>query len=177
MSRRIALFRLTLRTITAAFFFLAAVLLLGRFRSTAEWASTLGTVESVSIVPSGDPEDSRAPGDQVRINVTYTFSTEDGEQRGTTVAVFDWIFRNRNRAQRYLDRYGIAPHRRVPVYYAPDDPDQSVLVREIPWRRLEVLGGVLFLVLLPGAVVVFSVIDVVKSGSSRREDGSRGRFW
>jgi len=177
MSRRIALFRLGLRTLTAAFFFLAAVLLLGRFWSTGAWSSTLGTVESVSIVPSGDPGDSRAPGDQVRISTTYTFSAGNSERTGTTIAVFDWVFRNRDRAQRYLDRYGIVPDDRIPVYYDPEDPSRSVLVREIPWGRFEVIAGLLFLVLLPGAVVVFSIIDVVRGGASRRGDGSRGRFW
>jgi hypothetical protein len=177
MSRRIALFRFALRTLTAAFFVLAAVLLLGRFRSTAEWTSTLGTVESVSIVPSGDPGDSRAPGDQMKISATYAFFAGNSERTGTTIAVFDWIFRNRDRAHRYIERHGIEAGERIPVYYDPEDPSRSVLVREIPWGRLEVLAGLLFLLILPMAVVIFSVIDVVRGGASRREDGSRGRFW
>lgn len=174
---RAALIRVALRTITATFFFAAAALLISQFARTADWPAALGRVEELAIVPSGDADDSRAPGDQVQIQVGVAWEL-DGVARVTTrLAPFDWVFPNRARAERYLERAGIAPGQRVPVWYNPTNPDDALLVRAIPWYRFEVITVLIFLVLLPSAVVAFSVVDLVRGGRSRDDDASRGRFW
>ncbi len=172
-----ALIRLGLRSVTAAFFFLAAGVLLSRFVVTAEWAETTGTVESLRIVSAGGTDDSRSPGERFRPAASYRYTIDGEEHTGARIAVYPWIFRNEERVAEYLERNDISRGRRVPVYYNPDDPSQALLVRDIPWGRVEVLGAILFLVLLPTAVVVTSVVEFVRGGGRRKNDKSRGRFW
>lgn len=172
-----ALIRLALRSLTATFFILAAVLLLSQHLRTLDWPGTLGTVEEVVVARSGTEGDSRAPGERFVPRVAYRYEAEGQRFRGTTVAVFDWIFPNRERARAYLDEFAITAGARVPVYYNPEHPEEAILIRHIPIRRLEVIGVFLFLVVLPLAVVLFSLLDLLRDGTSRRNDGSRGRFW
>ncbi len=179
--RRNALIRLGLRSVTAGFFFLAAFLLMSRHTATLSWQTVVGTVDEVAIAAVGDPGDSRAPGERFRPAVSYRYTVNGGdtsarEYSGSTIAAYPWIFANRDRVVAYLERHGISRGARVPVHYNPDNPAQAVLVREIPWRRLEVIVAFLFLVLLPAAVMATSVIDFVR-GTGRPEDNSRGRFW
>ena len=71
--------RFALRSLTSAFFLLAAGLLLYQHLETLQWPSTLGTVERLVIAPSSDPDDSRAPGERFRPEVTYRYDV-DGEE-------------------------------------------------------------------------------------------------
>ena len=179
--RRNALIRLGLRSITAGFFFLAALLLLSRHTATLSWQTVAGTVDEVAIEAVGDPGDSRAPGERFRPAVSYRYtlnseSSGDREYTASAIAVYPWIFADRDRVVAYLERHGIRRGARIPVHYNPDDPADAILVRDIPWRRLEVILAFLFLVLLPAAVVFTSILDFIR-GSRRPEDRSRGRFW
>ncbi|MDA3948534.1 MAG: DUF3592 domain-containing protein [Spirochaeta sp.] len=174
---RNAWIRLGLRSVTATFFILGALLLLGRHWVTFSWPSTLGTVERVAVTPVGDPEDSRAPGEQFRPSVGYRYTVEGAEYTGNQITVFDWVYRSEARVRDLLADADVRNGGRVPVYYDPDDPETAVLVRSVPWHRLEVILGLLFMVALPIAVVFFSIVDVVRGGASRRDDGSRGRMW
>jgi len=176
-SRRAALLRFGLRALTAAFFLLAALLLAGQFLRTADWEATLGTVERAAIATAATSGDSQAPGERFQPAVRYRYRVDDQEYEGTAIGVFDWIYPSRDRAAAYLAVHGIEAGTRIPVYYNPEDAAESVLVRDIPWQRLEVILAMLFLVMLPVAVVVFSAVDLVRGGGSRRGDRSRGRFW
>lgn len=175
--RRNAIIRLTLRSVTAGFFLLAAALLLNQHWATLEWSVTLGTVTAASTAPVGDPEDSRAPGERFQPRVAYTYSVDGEDYEAETIAVFDWIFSSKQRASSYLSRYGIRQGERIPVYYDPAQPSTSIIIRSIPLRRLEVILGFVLLVLLPIGVVAFSILDVVRGGRSRSDDSSRGRMW
>ena len=174
---RNAWIRLGLRSVTAAFFILGALLLLGRHWVTFSWPSTLGTVERASVMPVGDPEDSRAPGERFQPRVSYRYTVDDTEYTATRVTVFEWVYRNEQRVRDLFADADIRNNQRIPVYYDPDEPETAVLVRGVPWHRLEVILGLLFMVVLPVAVVFFSVVDVVRGGASRRDDESRGRLW
>jgi len=176
-ANRNAWIRLGLRSVTATFFLLGAILLLGRHWTTYDWPSTLGTVERASVTPVGDPADSRAPGERFRPLVTYRYTVAETDITGSRVTVFDWVYRNEERVRKRLSDAGIRNGERVPVYYDPEDPENAVLVRGVPWDRLEVHLGLLFMVVLPVLVVVFSIVDVVRGGASRRGDESRGRLW
>lgn len=175
--RRNAVIRLALRSVTATFFLLGAVLLLSRHWTTLDWPATLGTVESVVVAPVGDGGPDDAPGEQFRPAVTYRYEVDGTAYTGRRVAVFDWVYRNRDRTAGYLQRHGIQMNARIPVYYDPEEPERSIVVRELPLRRLEVILGVLLLVVLPVAVIVFSIVDLFRDGGSRRDDRSRGRLW
>ncbi|MFW5695132.1 MAG: DUF3592 domain-containing protein [Alkalispirochaeta sp.] len=179
MSRisRVAAIRFTLRSLTAGFFLLAAGLLLSQHLQTLQWPSSLGTVDRVVIAPSSDPDDSRSPGEQFRPEVSYTYEVDGESYTSQRLGVFNWIYRDRRRASAYLERFDIAARNRIPVYYNPDDPEESILIRHIPWRRVEVVLAVLFLVVLPVSVVAVSLVDLIRGGRSRDGDTSRGRFW
>jgi hypothetical protein len=172
-----ALLRFALRTLTAAFFFLAAGVLLSQFRVWADRPAALGTVEEVVIRLAGDPDDSRAPGERFQPAVFYRYEVDGTTFEGERIAVFDWIYRNEERARLALAEAGIRRGARIPVYYDPADPSVALLVRSIPWARGEVILALLFLVVLPLAVVLFSLRDLLQGGPSRRDDQSRGRFW
>ncbi len=169
--------RFALRSLTSAFFLLAAGLLLYQHIETLQWESTLGTVERVVIAPSSDPDDSRAPGERFRPEVTYRYDVDGEEFTGEELAVFDWIYRDQERASAYLDRFDIEQRNRVPVFYNPDEPSEAVLIRDLPVHRIEVLLAFLVLIILPLAVVGFSLVDLLRGGRSRADDTSRGRFW
>lgn len=169
--------RFGLRTLTATFFVLSAVLILSRHTETLEWPATLGLIEEFAAVRAGDPEDSRAPGERFRLFARYHYEIDGRIYESTRIAVFDWVYRSSARALAYADRFGLGADERVPVYYNPDDPSEAVLIRHLPWNRLEVVIGVLFLVVLPLCVVVYSLFDVLRGGRSRNDDRSRGRFW
>jgi hypothetical protein len=174
---RNAWIRLGLRSVTATFFIIGALLLLGRHWTTYNWPSTLGTVERISVEPVGDPEDSRAPGERFRPNVSYTYTVDGNAYTASQVTVFDWVYRTEERARGLLAEAEIRSGERAPVYYDPDDPETAVLVRGVPWHRLEVILGLLFMVALPVAVVFFSTVDLLRGGISRNDDESRGRLW
>jgi hypothetical protein len=173
----IVLVRFALRTITAVILGLAAVLILSRYRQAWSWPATLGRVERVVIARAGDPGDSRAPGERFRPEVRYTYSVGGNEYDSHRIGRFEWIYPTEERARRYLRRHDISDGARVSVYYNPQNPDSSLLVRTIPWRRVEVLLGILVLVVLPVGVVAFSIIDLLRGGESRREDRGRGPFF
>jgi hypothetical protein len=169
--------RFALRSLTAGIFLLAAGLLLFQHIETLSWSSTLGTVDRLVLAPASDPEDSRSPGERFRPQVTYSYEVAGESYTAEQLSVFDWIYRDRRRASQYLSRFDIAQRNRVPVYYNPDDPGEAVLIRHIPWLRLEVVLAILILVILPTAVVAFSFVDLLRGGRSREGDQSRGRFW
>ncbi|MEX2443890.1 MAG: DUF3592 domain-containing protein [Alkalispirochaeta sp.] len=179
MSRisREAAARFALRSLTAGIFLLAAGLLLSQHIETLQWPSTLGTVERVVLAPASDPDDSRSPGERFRPQVSYTYEVDGKTYTAEHVAVFDWIYRDRRRASEYLQQFDIAARNRVPVYYDPENPEEAILIRHIPWRRLEVMLALLVLVILPVSVVAFSLVDLIRGGRSREGDHSRGRFW
>lgn len=166
-----------LRSLTAGFFLLAAGLLLYQHLETRQWPSTLGTVDRLVIAPSSDPDDSRSPGERFRPEVSYSYEVDGEPYSAKQLAVFDWVYRDRERAASYLDRFDIAQRNRVPVYYNPDDPGEALLIRDLPVRRFEVLLAILLLVILPVGVVTFSLIDLLRAGTTQRNDTSRGRFW
>lgn len=174
---RVAAIRFALRSLTAGFFVLAAGLLLSQHLQTLRWPSTLGMVDRVVIVPTSDPDDSRSPGEQFRPHVVYSYEVDGVTYTSEQVGVFNWIYRNRQRAAAYLDQFGIAARARVPVYYNPDNPEDAILIRDLPWYRVEVLLGLLVLIILPVGVVLFSLVDLIRVGRSRSNDTSRGRFW
>ncbi len=175
---RAAAIRFALRSLTAGFFLLAAGLLLSQHLQTLQWPSTLGTVDRVVIAPSSDPDDSRSPGEQFQPQVSYSYEVDGEMYTSEQLGVFDWIYRNRQRAAAYLDQFDIDARARVPVYYDPQHPEEAILIRHLPWYRVEVLLGVLVLIMLPLGVVLFSLIDLLRvSDRSRGEDTSRGRFW
>lgn len=174
---RAALLRFLLRTITAGFFLTASLLLLSQYTRTADWRSTLGRVEQLAVVPSGDPDDSRAPGERFEIVISYTYEVEGREYNGERVGIHNWIYARRAHALGYLERHDVAAGTRVPVYFSSDDASDSVLVRDIPFRRVEVLLVIALLMLLPAGVIVFSFVDLLRGGRSRGDDTSRGRFW
>jgi hypothetical protein len=176
-SRGPALLRFALRTLTAAFFLLAAGVLLSQFRMWADRPATLGSVEEVVIRRAGDPDDSRAPGERFQPAVFYRYEVDGTTLEGERITVFEWIYRNEERARFSLERSGIRRGARVPVYYNPDDPSEALLVRSIPWGRGEVILAILFLAILPLSVVLFSLMDLVRGGRSRHDDESRGRYW
>jgi hypothetical protein len=169
--------RFVLRSLTAGIFLLAAGLLLFQHMKTLNWPSTLGTVDRLVVAPVSDPEDSRSPGERFRPQVTYSYEVEGQSYTADRLSVFDWIYRDRQRATQYISRFDIEQRGRVPVYYNPDDPGEAVLIRHLPWQRLEVVLAALFLVVLPTAVVAFSFMDLLRGGRSREGDHSRGRFW
>ena len=175
-TREVAL-RFTLRSLTAGFFLLAAGLLLSQHLRTLQWPSTLGTVDRLVIAPSSDPEDSRSPGERFRPEVSYSYDVDGESYSADQLAVFDWIYRDRERAASYLNRFDIAQRNRVPVYYNPDDPGEAVLIRHLPWQRVEVLLALLILIILPVGVVAFSFVDLLQTKTGRNDDTSRGRFW
>ena len=156
---------------------MAAVLLLSQHRTTMGWPATLGTVERLVIVPTGDPNDSRAPGERFQPQVTYRYEVDGEYYEAEKISVFDWVYRNEERARLYLERFDIRAGERIPVYFNPETPEEAVIVRDIPWGRLEVILAVVVLIGLPVAVVAFSLFDLVRGGASRRDDQSRGRFW
>ncbi len=172
-----ALIRFGLRTLTATFFVLSAVLILSRHTETLEWPATLGLIEEFAAVRAGEPGDSRAPGERFRLFALYHYEIDGRLYESTRIAVFDWVYRSAERAGTYGDRFGLGAGERVPVYYNPDDPAEAVLIRHIPWNRAEVLLGVVLLVVLPVCVVLYSLFDVLRGGRSRGDDRSRGRFW
>lgn len=175
--RRAALIRFGLRSLTALFFLLAAGVLLGQHLRTLDWPATLGTVERMVIARAGDAADSRAPGERFQPAVSYRYEVDGTTYEATQIAVFDWIYPTRAGAERYMRRFGIETGARVPVYVNPEDPEESILIRHLPLRRLEVILAILFLVVLPLSVVVFSLLDVMRGGGHRGDDRSRGRFW
>lgn len=156
---RNAFIRLILRGITAGFFLVAATLLLGRYWVTLDWPSTLGTVERITYRTVGDPDDSRAPGERFRPEIEVTYTVDGESYRGGTLTVFDWVYRSRERAVQYVERFGIRSGERVPIYYDPENPSRSVVIRHFPWFRVEVILGVLLLIVLPVGVVLFSIFE------------------
>jgi len=174
---RVAAIRFALRSLTAGFFVLAAGLLLSQHLQTLRWPSALGTVERVVIAPTSDPDDSRSPGEQSRPHVVYSYEVGGMTYTSEQVGVFNWIYRNRQRAAAYLDRFDIVARARVPVYYNPENPEDAILIRDLPWYRFEVLLGLLVLLILPVVVVLFSFFDLLRAGRSGDNDESRGRFW
>lgn len=174
---RAAVLRFLLRSITTGFFLATALLLLSQYTRTADWSSTLGRVDELAIVPSGDPDDSRAPGERFEIVIRYTYGMNGQEYEGSQVGVHNWIYARQSHAIRYLEQHDIQSGERVPVFVNPADPSESVLVRSIPFRRLEVLLVIVLLMILPAGVIVFSLVDLLRGGSSRGDDHSRGRFW
>ena len=175
--RRNAVVRLGLRSTTAALLILGALLLASRYRVVAGWNTVTATVEQAIVLPSADSRDSRAPGERFVPLVEYTYRIDGRTYSSDHVAVHDWVFRDRDRARAYLARHNIARGVRVPAYVDPRDPEMSVLVRSLPWFRLEVLAVVLVMVVLPVGVVLYSIVDVIRGGVSRSGDGSRGRMW
>ena len=169
--------RFGLRTLTATFFVLSAVLIVSRHTETLEWPATLGLIEEFVALPAGDPDDSRAPGERFRLFARYHYEIDGRLYESARIAVFDWVYRSAERARAYANRFGLDSGERVPVYYNPDNPAEAVLIRHLPWNRVEVLLGVLFLIVLPLSVVVYSFFDVLRGGGSRDGDRSRGRFW
>jgi hypothetical protein len=80
--------------------------------------------------------DSRAPGERFQPAVFYRYEVDGTTLEGERIAVFEWIYRNEERARFSLERSGIRRGARVPVYYNPDDPSEALLVRSIPWGRV-----------------------------------------
>lgn len=172
-----ALVRLALRTVTAGFFIFSGVLLLARYTEPRTWETVLGTIESVAVVPVPEEEGFSAPGVRFRIEAAYRYPVGGTERSGTRVAMYDWIYPTRRSALAYLDRHGLRAGSRVPVYYDPQNPDNAVILKRIPWRRVEVILVVVLLWVLPTAVIGYSVVDLMRGGASRSTDSSRGRFW
>jgi hypothetical protein len=98
----------------------------------ADRPATLGSVEEVVIRRAGDPDDSRAPGERFQPAVFYRYEVDGTTLEGERIAVFEWIYRNEERARFSLERSGIRRGARVPVYYNPDDPSEALLVRSDP---------------------------------------------
>lgn|GEM_PF-1207750 len=174
---RAALLRFVLRATTAGFFLVGAILIGGRLNEGRHWPAVLGTIQELRLEESGAGEDGATPGTQYRIRAGYSYEIDGVSYEGTRLTVYDWVYRNEERAGAWLTSRGLAPGARVPVYYDPEEPERALLVPGIPWNRLEVILGLLLLGVLPVAVVVFSVVDLLRGGASRREDRSRGRFW
>lgn len=172
---RAAALRFALRATTAGFFLLGASLILGRFTEARDWPAVLGTVEELILVETDTG--GMVPGSHYRVRAAYRYEVDGAVYYGSTLAVYDWVYRSEERAHVRLEREGVRVGARVPVYYDPTAPERALLVRGIPWNRLEVILGLLFLGVLPVAVVVFSAIDLLRGGASRRDDRSRGRFW
>lgn len=175
---RLALIRLALRTVTSAFFVLAGGLLLGRAFEARAWPTVLGTVERIEVVAASPVDEAlSAPGQRYRIVSEYRYLVGGSEFRGTTVSWYDWVYPSERAARRFLAEHQLRQGARAEVSYDPGDPSRSLLVRAIPWRRVEVIAVLLLLLILPTAVIGFSVVDVIRGGVSRRDDSSRGRFW
>lgn len=174
---RAALLRFVLRATTASFFIVGAVLVGGRLAEGVDWPMVLGTIEDVHLRETGAADDGTVPGTPYRIRASYSYEVDGETLSGTRLTVYDWVYRNEGRARAWLDRVGIQAGGRIPVYYDPEAPERALLVPGIPWYRLEVLLGLLLLGVLPVAVVLFSLRDLIRGGASRRDDHSRGRFW
>lgn len=169
--------RLILRSSTAGFFLLAAVMLYARYHLPMQWPSVGGHVEVAGVVPADGGGGDGAPGTRYVPDVLYSYEVEGRQYEARTVAPFRWIYRSRDRAAQALAEAGIVAGAPVAVYYNPGEPAEAVLVRALPWHRWDVRLAFLVLVVLPILVVVYTVRDYLRGGESRREDRSRGRFW
>ncbi len=172
---RIAFLRFVLRTTTAAFFVVGAVLLGSRFTEARNWPAVLGTVDELRLVELGGDE--AAPGTRYRIAGSFSYEIDGQLLSSDSISAYDWVFGSEDRATAYLAQNRIALGARLPVYFDPDDPSRALVVRTIPFYRMEVILGFILLVVLPVAVVVWSLVDLIRGGASRRNDSSRGRFW
>lgn len=168
--------RLVLRSVTAGFFLLAALILYLQHQEPRGWPTVAGRVEDVAVV-TADGSGSGGPGERFVPAVAYTYEVGDTRYEARELSRFRWIYWNRDRAELFFRETGLYDGARVEVYYNPQDPAEAVLVRQFPWHRWEVRIAFLVLVILPLGVVGFSVRDFLRGGESRRGDRSRGRFW
>lgn len=170
------LLRLILRSVTAGFFLLAAVLLYVQYRIPAGWPSVYGRVEEATVVRD-DASGGSGPGERFVPAVVYTYEVAGTRYEAHRVTPFRWVYWSRDRAGSFLDNAGIYRGARIPVYFDPQEPADAVLVRSLPWGKWEVQLMFLVLVVLPLGVVGYSFLDLLRGGVSRRDDTSRGRFW
>jgi hypothetical protein len=171
------LIRLLLRSVTAGFFLLAAGMLYLQYTVPMRWPVAAGRVEQASVVETGEHDSSGGPGTRFVLAVAYSYQIGDRLYEAREVTRFRWIYWSRERAARYLEEKGIRRGAEIPVYYNPAEPAEAVLVRELPWNRWDLRLAFLVLVLLPLAVVGYTLRDFRRGGISRRHDKSRGRFW
>lgn len=151
-------YRLFFRTVTAAFFIAGALVLQYRFQRLQDWPAATGYVTVARVVVSGDPNDSRVPGQRYEPLVQFTYTVDGDNYMAETLTVHRWIYRTRDRAERVLREAGVYPGARVPVFVNRDDPSEAYIIRDIPWRRLEVWLVLLFMVVLPVVVVLIELI-------------------
>ncbi len=161
MSR--SLFRLFFRTVTATFFVAGALVLLGQYRQVQQWPQVTGRVERAEVVISGDPEDSRVPGQRYEPLVSYRYHVDGDPYQAERLAVHRWIYRRRENAREYLATRDIYRGATVPVYYNPGDPAEAVLVADVPWWRGEVLVVLLLMVVLPLVVVAVELVTYISA--------------
>lgn len=151
-----------MRAVTVAFFVGTGILLLGRMRAADAWDETFAFVDRVAIVRSGDPDDSRAPGERFEIEVTYRYTVDGMEYTGTRLRAFDWIYPEVDGALRDLERLGVVERTSIPVLVNPRDPAEAVIGSDIPWHRFEVIGGAFFLFVLPGAAFAVALVRLLR---------------
>ncbi len=164
--RRYRWYRLFFRALTAAFFISGALILQHQYRRVQGWPSTTAQISIARIVISGDPDDSRVPGQRYEPLVQFTYTVNNEMYMAETLAVHRWIYRTFDRAERALREAGVYPGAMVPVFINPDDPSEAYIVVNIPWRRVEVWLVLLFLVVLPLVVVLTELVTFPRNGSS-----------
>lgn len=162
--RRLLLYRLFFRTLTATFFLAGALVLLTQYRQAAGWPVVPARVDVATVVPSGDPDDSRVPGERWEPVVRYRYTAGGKEHTSERLTVHRWIYRRRDRAEAVLLAGGVVRGATIQVHVNPADPREAVIVTDIPWRRGEVVLAVLFLVVLPVVVVGWSIRELFHQG-------------
>lgn len=111
-----------------------------RLRGSDGWQEATGTItESVVKV-----ENSGEGPDACWCHVVFEYLVDGRRYTGKRVEFGDRHFLTRKKAQRHLARYPL--HARVPVYFDPMNPADSVLVRQIAYPTRYMVMGIAFLV-------------------------------
>lgn len=117
-----------------------ALYLRARLRQSEGWQEAAGTIteSAVKVETSGEGPDASW------CHVVYEYVVGGRRYTGKRVEFGDRHFLTRKKSSRHLQRYPL--HARVPVYFDPANPADSVLERQIAHRSRHMVLGITFLV-------------------------------
>ena len=116
------------------------------------WPTAQGRVIDSRVSTSVSYDDDGDRSTTYGAEISYSYDIDGYEYSGHRRSFSDFSSSNRRRAEKIVARY--APGTNMPVYYRPDDPEESVLEPGIN------LVSVLFL-LLPAIFLVIGVLGLV----------------
>ncbi len=121
-----------------------------RLQASADWLQSPGTITKSELIRS-DTSDSV----EYSVAVLYDYVANGSRYTGNRIEFGRRGFARKKRAEAELERYPV--NCAVTVYFNPDQPDDCVLVRSVPYNTMYFVLGILMLAVAFG-IVVFSAI-------------------